>query len=321
MRRYQTLTLITVVMTLVLIAVGSTVRTTGSGLGCPDWPLCHGRPYPPLERTAIIEYSHRTTAALVGALVLAQSLWTFIALRRDRVLVTLVAISLPLLGLQAYLGRVTVQRELPPEVVAIHLCTALILLALLGVIAGYARLGPGRTRIDTPERRGLTRVALIATGVTGVVLVIGAYTVATGAGYGCSTWPSCAQAPIPFASGGPLQDIHWLHRLTVVLGAAAVGWVFLYVRHMPQVGRRLHQGAHALIGLYGLQILIGAGNIWSNMAEAVRVAHLAVGSAVWVTLVLIAVLARFRPEQTREAAAVDGVLDAPGVHGTGGVRA
>ena len=296
MRRFQTLTIVTVVLTLVLIAIGSTVRTTGSGLGCPDWPLCHGQLYPPLERTAIIEYTHRTVAALVGLLILAQSIWTFVALRRDRVLVALAAISLPLLGLQAYLGRVTVQRELPPEIVAFHLWTALVLLALLGLMAGYANLGPGRTRIDTPERRGLARVAWIALGVTGVVLVIGAYTVATGAGYGCSTWPSCAQAPIPFAGGGPLQHTHWLHRITVLIGGGAVGWVFLYVKDMRDVGQHLHRAAHTLIGLYGLQIIIGAANIWSNMAEWARVAHLAAGSAIWVVLVMIAVLARFRPE-------------------------
>ncbi|MBI4224013.1 MAG: COX15/CtaA family protein [Deltaproteobacteria bacterium] len=29
-------------MTYLLIAWGSVVRGTGSGLGCPDWPLCEG---------------------------------------------------------------------------------------------------------------------------------------------------------------------------------------------------------------------------------------------------------------------------------------
>ena len=54
-----------------LVVLGGVVRVTGSGLGCPDWPLCYGRVVPPWELTALIEYSHRMVAsAIVGPLVL-----------------------------------------------------------------------------------------------------------------------------------------------------------------------------------------------------------------------------------------------------------
>ncbi|MEX2551444.1 MAG: COX15/CtaA family protein, partial [Actinomycetota bacterium] len=55
-RAYQIAAVGVVVATILLIAMGSVVRTTGSGLGCPDWPLCHGGLVPPRERTAMIEW-------------------------------------------------------------------------------------------------------------------------------------------------------------------------------------------------------------------------------------------------------------------------
>ena len=295
MSRYQALALTTVVATLILIAVGSTVRTTGSGLGCPDWPLCHGWLLPPLERTAIIEYSHRSTAALVGALIVATVVVTLRIRRDDRALRALAVASLPLLALQAYLGKVTVERELPAEVVTFHLSMALVLLAVLALIATFAFQGSGRSLIDTVERRAFLRIALIAALVTAAIVVLGSYLVGADAGFACTGWPGCPEAPVPFLDGGRLQSIHWLHRGTVAIGAVAIAAVALSVWQMRGAGTWLRRGAFALVALYALQIVSGALNIWSDFAEAARVLHLVLGSATWAVLIALAVAGRYRP--------------------------
>ena len=209
---FRYLALATLVGIFALSVLGGVVRITDSGLGCPDWPLCHGQIIPPFDAATLIEYSHRLVASVVGLMVLAT---VVVAWRRYRSRPWIFRASL--FGLvmvigQSILGGAAVLTELETWVVMIHMGMAQALVAcyVLICIDAWRGFSVSAGPIDG-------RVLILGAAAFGVYLLIltGTYVALTGASGACNQWPLCQGGKLWVVSELPL--IHFAHRVGTVL--------------------------------------------------------------------------------------------------------
>src|SRR6476646_8559074 len=167
-------------MTYVLVVIGVVVRATDSGLGCPDWPLCHGQVLPSLgDSKAWIEWVHRGVAVLVGLLVLALAVLA-VARYRDRPSLLWPSLgAVALVGFQAWLGRETVRLGNSGESVTAHLAAAMTLLGLLVFILARS-FYPARIGGRGASQR-FTLLAAFGAVTTYALLLFGSHVTATDA--------------------------------------------------------------------------------------------------------------------------------------------
>ena len=265
----------TIVALFLLMTMGNIVSATGSGLGCPDWPLCHGRLLPPAQTEVLIEWSHRLKAIPFTLLLLV----TVVLTRRRTKARAPRRLSLVLLGLvalQIALGGITVLFKLPHLVSTAHLVNALLILAGLLMLAESSRPHPA-----VPER--LKRLATAGLAALLVQLAIGGYVRHLGAGLACPDFPLCSGSLLPHHWE---STVHWIHRW---LGIALLG---LFV-HLTLAARRtaLARPAAVALGLAVVQVALGITAVLGGLAIPVRAAHAVVGYALWGALVLLSVRA------------------------------
>jgi heme A synthase len=285
--RFRALALLTTIVTYLEIVLGGTVRATGSGEACPDWPTCHGHLVPAFDAHVLIEYSHRLTASLVAILIVLLALAAYWFWRQPRYRRTLAGLAVALLALQVALGGVTVLADLPPEVVAAHLATATALLGALTILTVYTFRG--RPPVTTIRARRFARAVMLPAAATFIVIISGSYVVGADADLACHTWPLCNGQVAP-TGGIAAVDINFLHRLLVLLLGICLAGVVAMAWRARATRPAVFWPAVAALLLYVGQIFIGAGNVWTGLAAGVQVAHLAAAEGIWVITSALIVL-------------------------------
>jgi heme A synthase len=285
---FRPLAVVTAVSAYLQITLGSVVRVTGSGEGCPDWPTCYGRPLPPPEVHAIIEWSHRTVGALTGLLIIATAVGALLLYRRRKSLVAwLAVVALLVVVVEGLLGAEVVRRHLSAWLVLIHLAVAMVILAALIGIAVLARAASGAA----PDRR-FRRLVLLATGLTFLMLLSGSSVTATEAVDGCRAWPLCG-AGWTLDLGG-LNALNALHRLGTLVVGVAILWVAWTAvrrfRDVPGLAAAVAITTVALMAQVGVGYVVATGGD-SALSNAL---HVAFATAVWSGISAIAFIA-WRP--------------------------
>lgn len=297
MKIAQRLALLTAFLTLVLIGVGVYVRATGSGLGCPDWPTCHGQVVPPGHKEAWIEFSHRFVASIVGMLVIAVAVLSWKYYRHVPFIVWVATATVPLVGFQGILGAITVVRELPPEIVATHLVIAMVVLSceIAVAVAMYLEDPEHETQLRKVVEgpRDVGRWALISIFWLAATFWIGGYMAESGAATACEGWPLCNGSVLPASDD---QEItHMVHRYL------AGAFIFLAIPLVLAAWRRRAELAWAqplaiaLGVLYVAQVLVGALNVWYTFPDELTVSHTVLAASIWFTLSAAVALTYYVP--------------------------
>jgi heme A synthase len=294
-----------------VVVWGAYVRASKSGAGCGDhWPDCNGQiiPLAPTMKT-IVEFTHRTTSALAGILVIVLLVWAFRAFAKGHVVRLGAVLSFIFIVIEGLIGAVLVKKGLVAEndsvaralVISVHLANTLILLAVLALTAWWAAT---KKEVGTPLQfagnaqsaliLGACLLAVVLLSVTGAITALGA-----------TLFPVNSIAEGLARDLSPrhfLESLIWIHPVAAVVFGLAITFCVVFIGS-------LHKGAASAamtkiqIGLVVSQLIVGGVNLLLHAPVWLQLVHLLMADLVWVNLVLFtaAVLAvKKAPAPVRE---------------------
>lgn len=299
-RQFQLLALFALGALTLIVLSGAAVRLSGSGLGCPDWPRCYGRVYPPLQAHALIEFSNRVVGGVVGAVVVIVAILAFRRrpFRRD---LALLSLTLPLgVVAQAALGGLTVEDKLAPGLVMGHFALSMVILVGAAVLAWRAR--PSTAREEPASDR--TTLWAVRALLVPAALTIFAGTAATAAGPHSGGATGQHIKRLHFAGSDTLNwTVHAHGAIAFTFGIAAVlVWVLAERRRADAGLRRALTWLCALIALQGA---VGTIQFETHLPTELVWVHVALASLSWLCVLwAVAATGALEPGRVRKHAQI-----------------
>ena len=165
LQRYRRLAWITLVAVYFLILVGGSVRASGAGMGCPDWPTCFGTWIPPTSESQLppnyqeiyaelgyadtrfnvvktwTEYTNRLIGVTIGFLIFLTAIYSWSCRAHDPSIFKASGAAFLMVGFQGWLGAKVVGSNLQPGLITIHMLMALAIVAALLFALAQSRRG------------------------------------------------------------------------------------------------------------------------------------------------------------------------------------
>ena len=275
-----------------LMTVGAFVRASESGLGCPDWPACHGQLVVGGHH-AMIEELHRWIAALLIVGLIGLALAVFRSHRHDRRLTLPVIWVLALLALQVVLGGVTVLLRNVSWTVVIHYGAAALLVASLTLVS--VRLA--FPTAETAPRDSFSRLIVWFVALSFGLLLAGSTVANTDSHTACGTgFPLCNGSLFPALDHHVI--INLTHRVWALAMLVLAVWVLLRSRRDRTGVPAIRWAASVVTIVYLIQAAIGIAVIVLGENRAIEVLHSSIASLTWVALAVLLSLTRTLPHES-----------------------
>ena len=197
-RRFRRLALNTVIVLYFLIIAGGVVRSTGAGMGCPDWPRCFGRWVPPTEVSQLpanykelygaklkgeiefnpvktwIEYVNRLLGAFTGVMIFLTLLASIPFLKSGNKRIFYYSLSaFILVGFQGWLGAKVVSFELLPIVVTLHMLLAIVIVFLLLYLFTWSAYAGNILQLKESSKKAIGGIGVVVITLSLIQILLG----------------------------------------------------------------------------------------------------------------------------------------------------
>jgi heme A synthase len=243
-----------------------------------------------MQSNAIIEYTHRLIAALTTPLIIAAAVVGWRRARPIRWVSAPPLVAIGLTGAVITFGAFAVLTGLPPTVAALDLGSALLVLALMttATVVACTRRDQSASLRSVSFRDPFAKLTLWITGLVFFVLVSAVLVATSGSLVRCLGWPLYNEPLI-------LNDLRgWLlltRRVIAGVSALLIAVIVIQAWRSPSAQASLRRAASLVGGLFLAEASIGILMLTNGFAPLLLVAYVAVAAALWVTIVILAVLA------------------------------